>query len=712
MCDTTCIPITNQVTYLSFTDMATKTIHRDAIGKVYDTYDGKEIPLDSNHPITQYVNTDEILRRHIILNDKNVIGALFIGSDGRYHVISLPHVGMDGHIYGTMGTSPTQYVPIKLPEDGLKDIITLVECDDAEDLAPFKSEPINVDENETAPFTVNKRYRLIRVPKIIPLAGYHRIDGGSLDDDKVKEAIINLHPALETWVRACDGWLDSSGRNENIQSLSAGKYHNFTDLAADGSFMLHYITELDARDQPNHPIHEIEEQLEIIAEKNKREYYRMYPEHGPTQVININSNGTAVELLNNDDPIDSDKTTATMKQVRSPQALNSFRIMFATVDFTTQQVQPCALNPVAESIIRSSTSTSKLANTLRKAIDQHMLTWSNSDHFLKHSADLPYLSQLVLVLYSSGMWKEGALDDYMEMLSKELNVFMLLCPPLDSNNDDYMKMVYAGQNIKLDEAVEQNEKFCEKRSTKAFLGGRQERMEDVIGLLANAWGLSSFMVEDDHPMTFYEWVHRDFAAFLSSKPVRRWVNKFLPRAPWIPHNTIVQYHTIHSMFTELSSNFHSLMNIDQNIMPSFDKYLAIRDHYYKVKEVILLGVQQSSLGHFISPAGSYNFFKHEELDDCKKTTTNKRGGNFDNSARKKQSSGMKWLRYTGQGLPKFPILKHGRICKSYAVQGFTCNRGERCRFGGHVHFSKLKPEDKDIMRKWIDESNDLFFLEG
>ena len=86
----------------------------------------------------------------------------------------------------------------------------------------------------------------------------------------------------------------------------------------------------------------------------------------------------------------------------------------------------------------------------------------------------------------------------MEMLSKELNVFMLLCPPLDTNNDNYMKMVYAGQNIKLDEAVEQNDKFCEKRSTKAFLGGRQDRMEDVLGLLANAWGLSAFMMDDSN----------------------------------------------------------------------------------------------------------------------------------------------------------------------------------------------------------------------
>ena len=40
------------------------------------------------------------------------------------------------------------------------------------------------------------------------------------------------------------------------------------------------------------------------------------------------------------------------------------------------------------------------------------------------------------------------------MLSKELNIFMLLCLSLDTNNNDYIEIIYTGQNVKLDEAVE------------------------------------------------------------------------------------------------------------------------------------------------------------------------------------------------------------------------------------------------------------------
>ena len=73
-----------------------KGIERDATGKVYNTYYGKDIPINNSHPIYQFITTDKILQHYIIFNDKNMIGGLFIGSDGRFYVISLPTVGIDG----------------------------------------------------------------------------------------------------------------------------------------------------------------------------------------------------------------------------------------------------------------------------------------------------------------------------------------------------------------------------------------------------------------------------------------------------------------------------------------------------------------------------------------------------------------------------------------------------------------------------------------
>ena len=168
------------------------------------------------------------------------------------------------------------------------------------------------------------------------------------------------------------------------------------------------------------------------------------------------------------------------------------------------------------------------------------------------------------------------------------------------------------------------------------------------------------------------------------------------------------------MFTELASDFQALLHLEQDVMPPIEKHLEIRDADMKVKETIMIGVQQSSLGHFTSPAGSHNFFKPEdapkELQNWKGTKRpNKSHANNNN---KKITTGTKWLGYKGKGLPKFPDLKHGRVCKSYVVQGFTCNHGRTCRFDGHVYYNQLKQDDKERMDNWVANSHDLFYIEG
>ena len=52
---------------------------------------------------------------------------------------------------------------------------------------------------------------------------------------------------------------------------------------------------------------------------------------------------------------------------------------------------------------------------------------------------------------------------------------------------------------------------------------------------------------------------------------------------------------------------------------------------------------------------------------------------------KKVTIGNMFLEYKGKGLSKFSDLKYGLICKSCAVQGFTCNRGCMCGLGSHMN---------------------------
>ena len=83
-----------------------------------------------------------------------------------------------------------------------------------------------------------------------------------------------------------------------------------------------------------------------------------------------------VDALDGTNPIDTKgdgKTTTTMLQVKLLQTLNSFKIMLVVVDFEKKIVVPCRINPIPQSILQTSISTSKLANTLHKAIKQYIV---------------------------------------------------------------------------------------------------------------------------------------------------------------------------------------------------------------------------------------------------------------------------------------------------------------------------------------------------
>ena len=57
------------------------------------------------------------------------------------------------------------------------------------------------------------------------------------------------------------------------------------------------------------------------------------------------------------------------------------------------------------------------------------------------------------------------------------------------------------------------------------------------------------------------------------------------------------------------SNSNVLMNLEQGILLPIEKFMEIRLVHINIKDTIIIEVQQSSLGHFLSPAGSYHFFK-------------------------------------------------------------------------------------------------------
>jgi len=59
-------------------------------------------------------------------------------------------------------------------------------------------------------------------------------------------------------------------------------------------------------------------------------------------------------------------------------------------------------------------------------------------------------------------------------------------------------MCSAGLNANLDEVIDQNAKFCEKKATHLFIHGRQSSIEDIAVCLANIDCVSHFFIGESH----------------------------------------------------------------------------------------------------------------------------------------------------------------------------------------------------------------------
>ena len=112
------------------------------------------------------------------------------------------------------------------------------------------------------------------------------------------------------------------------------------------------------------------------------------------------------------------------------------------------------------------------------------------------------------------------------------------------------------------------------------------------------------------------------------------------------------------MIIDLASDFHMLMNLEESIMPLIKKYIEIRIAYFKVKEIIIIGVQQSLLDYFLSIAESYYFFKPNISTGYSNKSNNKCNRNSNNNGKKKVASGNKLLKYNSRGLPKLLDFKY------------------------------------------------------
>ena len=177
---------------------AMKSLDRDAAGRIQHGFEDINPPQDNKHPASLCMKASEPLQRHIIINDKVVNGALYLGSDNKFQIISLPSVTSDfqngtASLHGLLGTSASQNAPVKLGGECSSDFIVLAEPDTS--VSPTL-EPISFEADDDISLDIPDDNKFFKSPVMIPLVGNHGIKCGPLHNASVLKSITNYHPFM------------------------------------------------------------------------------------------------------------------------------------------------------------------------------------------------------------------------------------------------------------------------------------------------------------------------------------------------------------------------------------------------------------------------------------------------------------------------------------------------------------------------------------
>ena len=106
---------------------------------------------------------------------------------------------------------------------------------------------------------------------------------------------------------------------------------------------------------------------------------------------------------------------------------------------------------------------------------------------------MPHLQEIAITKFLKMDFKLDALDDKVEFIDKQLSVHCFSPPPYPGRNNKH-NFLQSSLLASLEEEIEQNEKFFEKKSTTSFIDNRKDNVNDIVSTIANIACIAKFIL--------------------------------------------------------------------------------------------------------------------------------------------------------------------------------------------------------------------------
>ena len=344
-----------------------------------------------------------------------------------------------------------------------------------------------------------------------------------------------------------------------------------------------------------------------------------------------------------------------------------------------------------------------------------VLAVSKEKNYLSRSCKFPFLTNTLLTYALQAHFYSGAIDENLDSLKKSFNILTLLSPP-QQNAEEYRTFMNSSKNIDVDILLDQPSKKRSAIKKDVFIKGKQDSLEDVITFIANIVTFAKFWVKEQ---PFVIQMLEELADFISSSEYVSFNTKFRDTKNYMSHTLISYIFNIFSLFVKMAKNPKVTRKYQITNMIDINEIRMARVMHNNLLEQLQLCTATSSLQNiFAQPATSFKLFcpaqyKQNEISNSLKrpaASADLKSSDNDNKKKKLGSFGS-IVNKTGDRI-MFPRNMEKKYCSDFLDTDKQCKHGENCTFVHAVYPQGFSDKDKEILTKFVNETNGLSFAKN
>ena len=241
-----------------------------------------------------------------------------------------------------------------------------------------------------------------------------------------------------------------------------------------------------------------------------------------------------------------------------------------------------------------------------------------------------------------------------------------------------------------------------------YIGGQQERPENIVTAMANLEAHLAFMEdfdmddEDNKPLLVQ--MLRKIADIITSQKIMKFVDKYNGTYPWISHTLLVYIQMIFAEFATIARNNKFIVKVlKQENIPS-SAYDRVQEIFRDCVRDLTKAANLQSYLAFQTKPGSFVSKKRPSskmLDSG--ILPEKEGEPQIKKPRYDTSRG----RFEATGPFRFPI--NDRICNRYAQIASFCKEGSNCLFKHKIFLVHFNPEEQQKIMDYVASNKNISF---